>query len=1449
MRFKLTSSQMNFYNKNFTLDSQIWNQGVMEIFPKVYSYEEINNAYNKLVEIHDSLRVKLVETENGVVADVKEHEYINYRFWQVETEEELMEKAQDFLNEPTDRYGLLVDCAIFHTPTTSGIMINAHHIVVDGYSVIVMAEHMNELLKDLNFSPVIQKYSDYVEAEEKHKQSRRFEKAKDFWLKEFSNKPDCNIFTAKDNTLDYLSNEVNSVIPKDLFDAVSRFCQENEISVTSFFNTIYGIYFSRMYETTSFTMGVPVLNRITQSEFNTIGLYMHVLPMVCNIVGDASFLHNAKQIEDSQMNLLRHQKFTQTDIKEALETIDYESNNLFSIATDYQSFTTKNEYEILIKYANYLATPLEIHLQSFNDTLHKFKIRYRTSYFNEQEIEIMLKSIVALVEDAVENPGKCINKLEMISDDEKQKLLNDFNNTTVDYVKDKYIHTLFEEQAEKTPDKIALVACDKTLTYRELNEEANRLANSLMGRGIGKGDIVGIKLSRTSKFLISVLGILKTGAAYLPFDITHPQERIDQILFDSDAKLCITEENFNELLDNLYTENPDIKISGNALCYCIYTSGSTGIPKGAMIQHKNLCWYMSALMSIYGTEPINMPFFTSTSVDLSIPSYFLPLMTGGTTYFYDNDLARDLSDIIDNEEINTIKVTPTHLQIILQHIKGKTLHNIKYLISGGESLRYSNCVEFLEKFGKHIEIHNEYGPTETTVSCVDYLFSLNDTDDIVSIGAPIDNAQIFIVDKHTNLLPIGVTGELCIAGDGVCAGYLNNPELTAEKFIDNPFGEGKLYKTGDLAYWREDGNIVFVGRKDFQVKIRGLRIELGEIESVLQAVKGVESAVVAVRKDKKERQLICAFYTGEELDVKELRMQLSVTLPKYMVPHTFTHLEQMPMTASGKASRNDLPEIDLDNISTEAEYVAPQTFEEEILTVATETVLDIEKVGVLDNFFDLGGDSLKSIELVSEIEDKGYTVNIKAIFEAKDIQNLAKKLTVKEEKNESVQYSSVLPATAAQMSVYTPQMMNANSTLYNIPCIFKVKELDVTKLEDSINKLIARHEGLRTSFENRNGEIVQIINDTAAISIEELKNDNPEEFIRPFDLSIFPLLRVGYYKNTVMVDMHHIIADGSTVAIFYRELNEMYMGRELPSTVQYAEFAVTSKYTEEDKQYWLNEYKDIPALELYTDYPKSEIRSVAGSRIYERINIETHNKIIEKCRELNITPYVYYMACYNILLSKYSGNEDISVGVPSSGRSSKYLNSWGMLVNMLSLRTQPTGTKDFKTFVNEVKKKSIEAISHQNYPQQELIKNTNSKKTLFDVMFIYQSEEMTKPVLGDKKAELIPVYGNTARCDLCFQLLPRENETVLMAEYCTDLFKEETINKFLNGYISILNSSLNEETLIKDISVLSEEERETILKEFNNTTAEYAREKCIHELFEEQVERTPDKVAVVASDK
>lgn len=725
----------------------------------------------------------------------------------------------------------------------------------------------------------------------------------------------------------------------------------------------------------------------------------------------------------------------------------------------------------------------------------------------------------------------------------------------------------------------------------------------------------------------------------------------------------------------------------------------------------------------------------------------------------------------------------------------------------------------------------------------------------LTIGKPMANTQIYIVDKFLNIVPIGVTGELCIAGDGVGAGYLNRPELTAEKFIDNPFGKGKLYKTGDLAYWREDGNIAYVGRNDFQVKIRGLRIELGEIENAISSVDGINMSVVVVRKNSEGRQLICAFYTGEEKSAQEIRGQIGAKLPKYMLPHIFTHLDEMPLTSSGKISRKTLPEIDLEKIETAVEYIAPETKNESVLVDSVKAVLGCGKVSTLDNFFDIGGDSLKAIELISQLESRGYIVQIKTIFDCETIQDLAKELNKNDVETAKVEYGNVITATPAQMRVYTAQSMNSDSTLYNIPYIFKVEELDIDRLQNAINNLIKRHESLRTHFENQDGQIMQIIDESANVTVEALSSDDVVSFIRPFDLEKSPLLRVGYYENTVMIDIHHIISDGGSMPVFFRELNELYMGRKIESeAVQYGEFACETQKNEESEKYWLSVFDDeLPILELRTDFARTDKQSFNGSSVYDVIDISFHNKILAKCKELNITPYVFYMSCFNILLSKFSGYEDIVVGMPVSGRSSHFLNTIGMFVNTVALRSKPEGNKTIVNFFNEVKANSVSAIDNQNYPFGELVKKlnveSNGRNPLFDVMFAYQSEQMTDVIFGDKKAELLPVPVTSAKCDFTFNIMPRNDDVVVMVEYCTDLYKEQKIQKFINAFKLILEQCLDEKSLIQDIEAMSIKEKNTLLFNFNDTSVDYPRGKCVHQLFEKQVEKNSDKVAVVACDK
>ncbi|MGN0178905.1 MAG: amino acid adenylation domain-containing protein, partial [Monoglobaceae bacterium] len=576
--------------------------------------------------------------------------------------------------------------------------------------------------------------------------------------------------------------------------------------------------------------------------------------------------------------------------------------------------------------------------------------------------------------------------------DEQQKLLYAFNDTAVDYPRDKCVHQLFEEQSAKTPDKTAVVACDRTLTYQELNEEANRIAHSLIEKGVGVGDIVAFMLPRRSYLIATMLGILKSGAAYMPIDPDYPQDRIDYMLSDSGAKLCITDTNISELLNNDNTNNPCVDMTSESLCYCIYTSGSTGKPKGTLLTHANVVNYVNnnnnnnVVHRIIKDSYKSIVSVTTVGFDIFVTESLLPLANGMEILLASEEQAKfqsELNLLIKQNSADVIQTTPTKMKsLIVDKQQLDYLKTVKVIILGGEALEKS-LVEELKEITE-AEIFNIYGPTETTVWSTNA--EIKEAD--ITIGKPIANTQIYIVDKYMCPTPIGVTGELCIAGDGVGAGYLNRPELTAEKFIDNPFGKGKLYKTGDLAYWREDGNIVYVGRNDFQVKIRGLRIELGEIENAISGIDGISQAVVVVRKNIEGRQLICAFYTGEEKPAKEIRSQIGTKLPKYMLPHIFTHLDEMPLTSSGKINRKALPEVGLYAIDTTAEYVAPENEQQKEICRLIESVLGCEKVGINDNFFDIGGDSLKAIEFVSEAHNEGIYFKLQNVFDYPTVKAL-----------------------------------------------------------------------------------------------------------------------------------------------------------------------------------------------------------------------------------------------------------------------------------------------------------------------------------------------------------------------------------------------------------------------------------------------------------------------------
>ena len=1415
---------------------------------------ELKRAVNKIYQLNDAMRIHIKENNEEVYQEVKEYVEQDIDILYFDSKTELDEYAEAYAKIPLDWYEDLCEIKIVILPEQHGLLVKLHHIIGDAWTLSLMGTQFHAILNGETIVPY--SYVDYVESENKYIDSKRYEKDKTFFLQHFKKCDEVTYLNEKQSTT-LESHRKTYVIEKNEAKQIVDYVQKKDISVFMLFTTILSTYMNRVkMNEEKFYIGTAVLNRNGVKEKNTMGMFVNTVPMLIELDNTKSFAENLKNIEQTLFSVLRHQKFNYGEVLSAIRKEYGFAEKLYDVMISYQNATiTGGDAETTWYHSGMQSESLQIHIDDRdNEGIFRIHYDYLKEKFNEHEIEMLHQHICNLLIDAIRNDDKKLYELEILSKEEKKKLLYEFNDTAIDYPRDKCVHQLFEEQVEKTPDKVALEFGDKKFTFVELNALANGIAFELQNQGVKHNDIVAIISKRSYHIVVAILAIFKCGAIYLPVDYNYPKYRIDTIVNDAKCKAILTfnvdyrKRNTIEIPEVIeaVSENPDCVVKSEDICGIIYTSGSTGTPKGTLLHHRGLVNYTYANDALYKDGSCNIGFAIYT-FDAFLLDIVLPMLRGNKTVMATEDEQFNqvaFENLIKKNPDCNLFITPAKFRQFVDNRRDMTFHHkIHNICIGGEVFPQ----EFVGMFGENTNVFNVYGPTE----CSMWMLEAKIENEDVTLGKTIANVQVYILNEKNRITPIGVTGELCIAGDCVGAGYFNRLELTAEKFIDNPFGEGKLYKTVDLAFWREDGNIVYVGRNDFQVKIRGLRIELGEIENAICNVDGISQAVVVVRKNADGRQLICAFYTGKEVLTKEIKKSISKKLPKYMVPHIITHLEEIPLTSSGKVNRKALPEVDLNVVDTMVEYIAPKTEKEVCLVQIMEEILGIEKVGILDNFFDIGGDSLKAIELISKLEKQGYHTEIKTIFATETIKELADALIMESDKKENIECTGEIPATDAQMRIYTSQNMQQDSTTYNVPYVFKVEDVDVGRLQNAIDSLIFRHEILRTYFENKDGKILQIVDKNAKCEVEILSSDDISAFIRPFVLSTAPLIRVAVYDKTIMINMHHIITDGASMPIFIKELNELYAGRKLENIpIQYKQFAVQKHDYSESEKYWLSIYKDeLPVLELNTDFYRGQKQSFRGSALYDMVAIGVHNKILDFCKAKNITPYVFYMSAFNILLSKYSGNEDIVVGMPISGRKTEYLETIGMFVNTIALRNKPVGSKSVLEFLQEVKENSISAIVHQDYPYGELIKklgvNAQGRNPLFDVMFAYQSEEMTDVIFADKRAELLPIPITTSKYDFTFNVMPREEDVMVMVEYCTDLYKESTMQRFVDSYKLVLEQLLECDKRIQDISPINEDEKEKLLCEFNNTRTDYEKEKGIYQFFEEQVKQKSKNLAIV----
>lgn len=1393
---------------------------------------------------------------------------------------------------------------------TGGFNATLHHLISDAWSMsLLISEIMDfytKIISNQSIEEEMPSYTEYICAEQDYLISSKFQKDKEFWSNVFDTAPELltivqnKSFHKQNNTRAY---RANYIFEKDLYQKLNDFCQKAHCSMYTFLMAIYSIYLAKLNGSHYSIIGTPVLNRTNFKEKHTSGMFISTIPFKIEVPSSSKFEDFLKNVATTQLSVFRHQKYPYSSLLEDLKKKYSFTENLYDIALSYQNARDNRDncsvsYSSQWLFSGHVSDTLQIHFYDMDNTgeLNIF-YDYQIAKLSQEDIDKMHLRILSIIDQILKFPELSLSQIEILTLEERKELYNRYQQNILVYPKEKSIIELWEEQVVTSPNATAILSNSASFTYQELKEKVDALALYLQQSGVQKGEIIPTFLHRSPELIISLLAIMKCGGVYLPISTSLPKDRIDYILKDSNAKRCITLSNLISdkhfevshiiTLDTLKltkSESATIPFTlPDDAIYTIYTSGSTGNPKGVVVTNQNLNNFIHSFQDYFqhqiSSEDICLA-STNISFDVSIWEFFFTLLNGAALYLYDEDSITDIfhyCNVIMQNSITMLYIPPNILENVYQILSEQDNIALNKILVGVEPIRNSTIQKFFA-LNHQMQIVNGYGPTETTICCTAYVVHKDEVCDSITIpiGKPLYNLRAYVVDADLKLVPNGVAGELLIGGDNVTKGYLGKENLTHEKYIDSPFHIGELlYRTGDIVKFMPDGNLTFVGRNDNQVKLRGHRIELGEVENAILDYNSITKCKVLLKND---NTIMAVFFIAtESISINDLRDFLSEKLPLYAIPNFFVQLSAFPLTSNGKIDTTALGQIELKNTTT---YLAPVTQLEKDLAIIWENLLSTSPIGLEDNFFYLGGDSLACIKLISEIYTKiGVKLAVKDVFDyptLKELSHYIGHLTNPQERNciLSAPLMDAYPLSNAQKRIYFVANQNPESLLYNIAggvSFYTVP--DFKKLETSFQKLIQKYDALRTYFTVENGDVVQKIQPNLDFHLEiEEKDTFSEElfsdFVKPFDMSKAPLFRAKLIIHqhdccTLLLDMHHIISDGASVGIFIQDLcNEYNNVSTSKGKLDYKDFAVweneqtQSTAYETSKQFWVNQFQDnLPILTMPTTYSRPNKQSFEGDNYVFHLNTNLYQQIIQFSKENNVTPYMVLFSAYYILLSKYSGQEDIIVGTPIVGRSKEEFSSMlGMFVNSLPLRRTVDTNASFLAFTTQLKDYCLACFEHQDFPFNELVTALNlkrdiSRNPLFDTMFIYQNEGYPDFCLNGVNGTYHTANLGISKFDFSLEVIPFDTQFELRLEYCTKLFDLDFAKRFATHYQTILQNLLsNSNHSISSISMLSKEEEKQILQDFNNTTVPYPNDKNIITLWEEQVRLTPHKKAIIFED-
>ena len=1018
-KFGLTAAQRNIWNlQKYYEDTAISTICGAVFFEENIDEAKLNDALNRFIENQEGIRLQFY-VEKGIPCQYVspyENEVFDLRSFDTRAEYELFvekEKADIFV---MDKQCKLYRFFIVKVNGRIGILGLMSHLIADAWTFALMAETVaSEIRIGSAQKREAYSYISHIEREEEYKISEKYKEDARYWNEVYDGKPQVSMIKPESERVGSVcAARYEQQIGKDISADIRRYGRENGISSAMLFEAAMYIYLGKINpDNSKITIGTLVLNRAGLSEKKTAGMFVSTMPMTVNYNDDSQIVDFLNCIKNTQGRCFRHQKYPYEKILESIRQKHGISRNIYDVMFSFQNSKIKTDIPFHTEWYDngYSEVALAFHIddRDLEDLFH-ITIDYQTEIFDREEIQLIYERIIFILNQIISGEHKYLREIKIIPDDEYGKLVLEFNNSKVEYQRDLCVHELFKEQVDINSDKVAIVFEGREFTYAEIDDMSNSLAHILRGKGVGRGDIVPIISERSWHVIVAMLGIMKAGGAYLCVSPDYPIERKKTIVEMTKSKISVYYGHNDELCEdnielNQRVLSDDSKAIENInkaddLCYLVFTSGSTGMPKGVMIRHRQVNNYCKNVTKKFGLRNKNWVAVNEFFFDI-IGDEILYTITNGKKIILTNSedmlLPEKISALIDEYEVDSISTTPTKMKLYMSNEKFRmSLHGLKLLVLGGEALP-EELIRDVKKFSS-TEIHNSYGPSETTVFSTDYIIPSDNTlmpsCKYSIVGVPVANTQIYIINRDMRIQPIGVPGELCIAGEGVGGGYISQAELTAEKFIKNPFATKEnnhgeiIYRTGDLARWRADGNIEYFGRIDNQVKIRGLRIELGEIENIMSEVKGVELVAATAAKEDSGRQYLVGYYTGEsEIEEKEIRRHLSEKLPKYMIPNYFVRLDVMPMTPSGKIDRKSLPK--LQGIENKAiEYVPPVTEIQKVLCEIAAEVLRIKKYGIKHDFFESGGDSLAAIDFVVRAESRGIALKLQMLFDNPTVEEL-----------------------------------------------------------------------------------------------------------------------------------------------------------------------------------------------------------------------------------------------------------------------------------------------------------------------------------------------------------------------------------------------------------------------------------------------------------------------------